>query len=218
MTTLSPGFGAFTQKVTKRLLVMAAAGALALAGLTSVATPARSDTTEDLMRLLLGIAAIAIVVHAVDDRRTPRHISRWVLPDACMETVRVRSRHVDVYNARCLERSGYRSLPQYCQVPMRTDRGERRSFLAQCLYDAGYQREQRYVRPVPQHPHPIAWLPRACEMHYRQSGVRVAGYDGLCLNRSGFYSLPRQCRVSDRQGNHYYNADCLIDSGYRRAR
>lgn len=218
MSMLIPGFGAFTRKTSKRLLVLLAAGAVALAGLTAAATPARSDTTDDLMRLFLGIAAVAIIVHAIDESRTPRYINRWELPDDCIETVRVNFRHVEVYNARCLERAGYRSIPQFCQIPMRTDRGERRSYLAQCLYDNGYSPEQRYVRPIPRDPHPGAWLPRECEMYYRQSGARVAGYDGQCLSRYGFYSLPRQCRVSDRLGNHYYNSDCLINSGYRRSR
>jgi len=231
--SLAPGLAAVTQKASRRLTAFLTAGALVLAGLSVTATPARSDTTEDLLRLFLGIAAVAVVIHAFDDRRTPRHVGRWILPDDCRETVRVRGRHVDTYNARCLERAGYHSLPQQCRLAMRTDRGQRPSYLAQCLYDQGYSAEHRYYRPGPRpdlrpgpdyRPRPdrgpghSAILPRACEMVYRESGRRVEGYDGHCLSSYGLSGLPRQCRVRDRAGNHYYNAQCLTNAGYIRAR
>jgi len=212
-------------------MVLLTAGALVLAGLSVTATPARSDTTDDLLRLFLGIAAVAVVVNAFDDRSTPRHVGRWTLPDDCRETVRVRGRHVETYNARCLERAGYNRLPQHCRLAMRTDRGERPSFLAQCLFDEGYHAEQRHfrlrpdVRPAPGYrPRPgyghgrPAVLPRACEMVYREGGRRVDGYDGHCLSSHGLSRLPQQCRVSDRAGNRYFNARCLNDLGYQSAR
>lgn len=227
------GLAAVTRQASRRLTALLAAGALLLAGLSFTASPARSDTTDDLLRLFLGIAAVAVVVHAFDDRRTPRHVGHWTLPDDCRETVRVRGRHVETYNARCLDRAGYHRLPQHCRLAMRTDRGDRPSYLAQCLFDEGYSAERRSYRP---HPYPdyrpapdyrprpdrrpghAATLPRACEMAYREAGRRVEGYDGHCLNSYGLSRLPRQCRVSDRAGRHYYNAQCLISSGYHRAR
>ncbi len=227
------GLAAVSRKASRRLTAFLTAAALVFAGISATATPARSDTTEDLLRLFLGIAAIAVVVNAFDERRTPRYIDRWILPDDCLETVRVRGRHVDTYNARCLERAGYHRLPQHCRLAMRTDRGQRPSYLAQCLYDEGYSAEYRYYRPHPRsdyrpapdyRPRPDrgpgqpATLPRACEMAYRQDGRRVEGYDGACLSRYGLTGLPRACRVSDRVGNHYFNAQCLINSGYRRGR
>lgn len=220
MNALAPGLGAVTRKASRRLLVLVTAGALLLAGLSATATPARSDTTEDLLRLFLGIAVVAVIVNAIDDRRTPRYVDRWTLPDDCRETVRVRGRIVETYNARCLDRAGYHGLPQYCQLAMRTDRGQRPSYLAQCLYDAGYRAEQRYVRPVPPGPRPGygAVLPGACEMIYRQDGVRVEGYSGQCLDSYGLYNLPTHCRVRDREGRYYFNAQCLANAGYRRAR
>ena len=227
------GVATITRIASRRLTALLTAGALVLAGLSITATPARSDTTGDLLRLFLGIAAVAVVVNAFDDRRTPRHVGRWTLPDDCRETVRVRGRHVETYNARCLERAGYRGLPQHCRLAMRTDRGERPSFLAQCLFDEGYHAEQRHFRPGPRPDYrpapdyrPIPdrspgrsnTLPRACEMAYREAGRRVEGYDGHCLNSYGLTRLPRQCRVSDRSGRHYYNAQCLTNAGYFRAR
>ncbi|KPQ05789.1 MAG: hypothetical protein HLUCCA12_13485 [Rhodobacteraceae bacterium HLUCCA12] len=219
MIVHASGFGAVTQKTSRRLFGLLAAAVIALAGLSATTAPARSDTTDDLLRLFLGIAAVAVIVNAIDDDHTPRYIGEWTLPSGCQETVRVRGRLVQTYNARCLERAGYYRLPQRCRLSMRTNRGHRPSYLAQCLYDAGY-RAERHVRPVRPEPGPVrgAVLPRGCEMIYRQSGRRVEGYDGQCLENRGFYRLPRQCRVSDRQGNHYYNARCLLDSGYRRAR
>lgn len=232
-----PSLVAVTQRASRRLTALLTAGALVLAGLSITATPARSDTTDDLLRLFLGIAAVAVVVNAFDDRRTPRHVGQWTLPDDCRETVRVRGRHVETYNARCLDRAGYRSLPQECRLAMRTDRGERPSYLAQCLFDRGYHAERTHYRPRPDYrpgpgyrpapdyrPRPdwgpghSSTLPRACEMAYRQDGRRVDGYDGACLSSYGLSRLPNACRVSDRAGNRYYNAQCLINSGYRRAR
>lgn len=226
-----PGLAAVTRKTSRRLTAFLTAGALVLAGLSVTASPARSDTTDDLLRLFLGIAAVAVVVNAFDDRRTPRHVGRWTLPDDCRETVRVRGRHIDTYNARCLDRAGYHRLPQHCRLAMRTDRGERPSYLAQCLYDEGYSAERRSYRRAPDYrpgpdyrPRPdrspghAATLPRACEMVYREAGRRVEGYDGHCLSGYGLSHLPRQCRVRDRAGNHFYNARCLTDAGYYRAR
>ncbi|MFN3953941.1 MAG: hypothetical protein ACK4LQ_05755 [Pararhodobacter sp.] len=221
LTQLAPGLGAITRKATRRLTMILAAGAVALTGIAASATPARSDTGDDLLRLFLGIAAVAVVVRAIDDsRRPPTDLGRWTLPDACLETVRVRGRTVDVYNARCLQRAGLHGLPHRCETQMRTDRGPRRGFVAQCLYEVGYRPERGSVRPGPSRPgpRPQAHLPRHCEMTYRQHGMRVDGYDGACLRDAGLRNLPRQCRVSDRSGRHYFNADCLNDAGYRRSR
>ena len=231
-----PDLAAVVHGASRRLMALVTAGALMIAGFGVTATPARSDTTEDLLRLFLGIAAVAVVVNAFDDRRTPRHTGQWTLPDDCRETVRIHGRHVETYNARCLERAGYRSLPQQCRMAMRTDRGQRPSYLAQCLFDQGYRTERgQYYQPRPDYrpapgyrpapdyrpdrrPGRSAQLPRNCEMQYHQDGRRVDGYDGACLSRHGLSNLPRTCRVSDRAGNHYFNAQCLTSSGYRRGR
>ena len=232
-----PAFAAVTQQASRRLTAFLTAGALVLAGLGLTATPARADTTDDLLRLFLGIAAVAVVVNAFDDRRTPRHVGQWTLPDDCRETVRVRGRNVETYNARCLDRASYQRLPQQCQLAMRTDRGQRPSYLAQCLFDQGYHAERVHHRPRPDYrpapdyrpgpgyrpapdrqPGRTAILPQTCEMQYRQDGRRVEGYDGACLSRHGLTNLPNACRVSDRAGNRYFNAQCLSNNGFRRTR
>jgi hypothetical protein len=207
--------------VLRRLNLFIAASALALAGLAASTTPARAN--EDLIRFLLGAATVGLIISAIDDNRTPSRPSGWnVLPDDCRETVRFGHRVVDYYHGRCLARAGYRNLPNYCEVPIRTNRGTRRGYEAQCLFNAGYRAESfsRPIRPVqpvrPVQPEPtFGRLPANCEMFYRESGVRVAGFDGQCLRREGFRDLPRNCSVRDRSGNTYFNAACLRRAGYR---
>lgn len=228
MITLAPALGAVTARLSKRLTGLLAAGAVAFVGLAGTATPARSN--DEVLRFILGAAAIAIIIRAIDENRPPpTNLGRNVLPDACLETISIRGRHLDVYNGRCLERAGLRNLPRHCEAPVRTSHGHRRSYTPQCLYDAGYRPQSGWGRPTPHpapgwdRPHPgQPWqtmtLPRHCEMHYRVSGRRVAGYDGWCLTNAGLRNLPRHCRVTATDGRHYFNADCLISAGYRRAR
>ena len=220
MTSIADGPGVTARKAASRIQMMVLAGAVALAGLASSAAPARSSDADDLIRFLLGAAAVAVIIGAIDDRHSPRYIDRWVLPDSCLETARVRGRNVEVYNARCLQRAGYRNLPQRCHIELRVHRGTRGSYVARCLYNAGYRAEAPAYR-TPRHdpiPRARATLPQRCEMHYRERNQRVWGYDGRCLYDSSFHRLPSSCRVRDRAGNSYYNGNCLLDHGYRRAR
>ncbi|MCC6001837.1 MAG: hypothetical protein JJU19_13390 [Pararhodobacter sp.] len=207
-----------------RLQMMLLAGAVALAGLAVTTTPARAH--DDVVRFLLGAAAIAVIIGAVDDRHRARHVGHRVLPDSCMETARVRGRNIAIYNARCLHRAGYHRLPRHCSVDLRTNRGHRAGYAADCLHQAGY-RAERFSHQRPRHdsgrphrqPHRGAFvLPSHCEMHYRQRGQRVWGYDGRCLSRAGHNRLPSQCLVRDRAGNQYFNGQCMINAGYRRGR
>ncbi len=208
-----------------RLQMILLAGAVALAGLAASTAPARAN--DDVVRFLLGAAALAVIVGAVDDRHRARHLGNRVLPDSCRETARVRGRSIDIYNARCLRRAGYRSLPQQCHVDLRTHHGRRAGYVAHCLQQAGYRAEGHALRPHrPQHSRPqrhhrrpdVARLPARCEMHYRHSGQRVWGFDGRCLSRHGLTDLPRRCMVRDHAGNRYFNGQCLTNAGYRRGR
>lgn len=228
MTSITARAGAVARQTASRLQMLVLAGAVALAGVTATATPARSDA-DDLVRFLFGIAAAAVIIGAIDDRHRPRYIDRWTLPASCQETARVRRdgrwRNVAVYNARCLSRAGYSGLPRRCHIDLRVERGHRASYVAQCLYRAGYRAEGTHTRPRPpavvqpspgHRPHRASRLPSHCEMTYRQDGRRVAGYEGRCLYNAGFSRLPGACRVRDRAGNTYYNRQCLLNNGYRR--
>lgn len=201
----------------RRLTALLAAAALALAAALTPAAPARAQDTDDLVRFLLGVAAIAVIVRAIDDNHTPSFIAPRVLPDSCLESVRVRGRTIDLYNARCLRRAGYRNLPEDCLVSLRTSQGERWGYEVGCLYSAGYRPQGGVVeRPVPDTVRGI--LPRVCEMTYRTGGARLTGYDGLCLADEGFRSLPRRCERVTREGEILFDGQCLWDAGYARTR
>ncbi|WP_461473803.1 hypothetical protein, partial [Pararhodobacter sp.] len=131
-----PAPGPRFQGASRRLTMVLAAAALALAGLAAGSRPARADT-EDLLRFLAGAVIIGAIVHAIDDNHTPHYAGRWTLPDSCLETIRVDWRTIDVYNARCLNRAGYSGLPSRCRRDFRIGYGTRTGFIAECLWDAG---------------------------------------------------------------------------------
>lgn len=196
----------------RRLTLTLAAAALVVAGAT--ARPAQADT-DDLLRFLAGAIVIAAIVNAVDDNHRAQHISRWVLPDSCLETVRANRRSVDVYNARCLSRANYSNLPHECRYDYQYNGRSRSGYVAECLWDAGYRRQGVAVQPQPSQPSGL-FLPAHCAMTYRQQGQRVQGYWGECLTGAGFHELPRYCRVTSTDGDAIYNAECLHNANYRR--
>lgn len=196
----------------RRLTLTFAAAALAVAGAT--ARPAQADT-EDLLRFLAGAIVIAAIVNAVDDNHRPAYVSRWVLPDSCLETVRANRRSVEVYNARCLNRANYSNLPQECRYDYQYNGRNRSGYVADCMWDAGYRRQGHNAQPQPSVPS-ANFLPGHCEMTYRQSGQRINGYWGQCLSRAGLQELPRYCRVTSTDGDTIYNAECLLNANYRR--
>ena len=198
--------------LVRRLTLTLAAAALALAGAT--ARPAQADT-DDLLRFLAGAIVIGAIINAVDDNHRPQHVSRWVLPDSCLETVRVHRRSVDVYNARCLSRANYSNLPHECRYDYQYNGRSRSGYVAECLWDAGYRRQGHQVAPQPSRPTGV-FLPAHCEMTYRQQGQRMSGYWGACLSNAGFHDLPRYCRVTSTGGDVIFNAECLHNANYRR--
>ncbi len=215
-----------------RIAGLAAAVAVAVAGVVSAPTQARASD-DDLIRFLLGAAAVAVIVHSFSDR--PRDTSRRytgnVLPDHCRETLRARGRLVEVYNAHCLQRAGLNRLPHHCAETVPTNRGDRRVFRERCLTQAGYRTESRYQQPrhpqrpaLPQRPSQPsrAVLPQRCEISYRQRGQSARGYDGSCLSRAGLRNLPGHCALNARteRGGQLtiYNARCLTDAGYHTER
>jgi hypothetical protein len=155
MTTLSPAFGARSREVSRRLKLIISAGAVALAGLAASAAPARAQSSDDLIRFLLGAAAVAVVVRAIDGSASSSRVSRGrlphgVLPEACLETVRLNRRHVDLYHAGCLGWYGIDRLPRRCETRIPTDRGMRSYHLAQCLHEAGWRPQYASVPSRPQ--------------------------------------------------------------------
>lgn len=209
----------------RRLTMLLAGAAIALAGLGAATRPARADT-EDILRFLAGVIVIAAIVNAVDDNHRPQYVSRWVLPDSCLESVRTGRRTIDVYNARCLGRAGYDNLPGHCRHDFQYQGRNRTGYVAECLYDSGYHPQgggsgggwQGDQTGRDGTGHGAGRLPGQCEMTYRQSGQRIDGYWASCLNNAGLHDLPRQCRVTSTGGDHIFNAQCLLNAGYRQGR
>jgi hypothetical protein len=166
MTMASPALGAFTRKASQRLKLFLSAGVIAFAGLSATADPARSQTSDELIRFLLGAAAVGVVVRAIDSSASTHRSrpERGVLPAACIETVRVNRRTVDVYHTGCLGWYGINRLPARCEKHLRTDRGRRSYHLAQCLHESGWRAQYASAPSRPRHD----WTPprardrRAC--------------------------------------------------------
>lgn len=201
-----------------------AVAALTLGVIGTAPMPARAD--DALIKFLLGAAAVAVVVHGLKsgDAQTvhvPRHRpGSRVLPHQCRETLRIRNRDIEVYNARCLNRAGLHNLPQRCHETVRTNRGQRGVYRARCLTRAGFQPQAEPRRAPPRHaaprpqPQPTV-LPRQCAITYSYRGNHHRGFDAACLRRNGLRNLPQNCVVRGSNGN-IYGAQCLRDAGYRR--
>lgn len=148
----------------KPLITTIAALSLALA---SPAT-AQGVDREDLGKLLIGLAAVAVIGAAIEENRdrddttevNDRHngnnwggirqnnnwsslnrSNRCVLPRECFRRVETRFGTQAMFGQRCLEQN-YRhvnSLPTRCAVRTYTHNGPRRGFDPQCLREQGYR-------------------------------------------------------------------------------
>lgn len=212
MTRMSPAIGAIGRRMLRRMTLILTAAALALAGALATAVPARAQSSDEVVRFLLGAAAVAIIIRGLDDSHRPAHAGHGRLPAGCLETILLQGRHVDVYNRGCLRRAGYHDLPGWCEVSYRTAHGRRHGFEATCLREAGYAPGGRHHAPRTVH----HALPGDCEMTFLMSGRHRTGYDAHCLHRSGLHTLPHGCARTTRDGALLYDGRCLWDQGYRR--
>lgn len=202
-----------------RVTGLMAAAAMALAGVMAP-KPAKASNDE-LIQFLLGAAAVAVIVQSFSSpprEEAHRRYTGRVLPAHCRETLRVRHRHIEVYNARCLRQAGMRRLPDHCAETVRTNRGQRHVHRERCLRAAGYQVEHK-SSPL-ERLRPTGVLPRHCEITYRHRGNQMRGYDGACLQNYGLSDLPDGCALHARRNGGrmtIYNRRCLLDAGYRTA-
>lgn len=198
-----------------------AAAAVAFTGMSVAPTPAKAN--DDVIKFLLGATALAIVVHGVKSGRAQAHVppvtAPRTLPAECRETLRVRHRDVQVYNAHCLHNAHVRNLPAQCYEVVRTNHGNRGVYRARCLRDAGF-REARgggnhapVVTP-PRHENARV-LPQKCAVRYRARGGLHQGYDASCLSNAGLRRLPQRCEAP-RYNGQVLDAQCLINAGFRR--
>lgn len=144
----------------KKFIAAISAASLAIS-LFAGAAPARADS-DDFAKALAGIAAIAIIGKAINDRNdrkkahvsrnshthgvaprpTPKRFSRYDLPAQCLFDFDL-GRHgsMRMFGKRCLERN-YRfshNLPNVCEQRIWTDQGMRRGYSPRCLRESGYR-------------------------------------------------------------------------------
>jgi hypothetical protein len=126
----------------RRFTAAVAAAAIALAGLTATAVPARAQN-NDAAKILFGLTALAIIGAAIANANQPPPAAHPVhpvrphrpappvhLPAHC----EIRTGQGSFYGARCLLRAGYEGpLPQACARDIRTERGWRVVYDGACL-------------------------------------------------------------------------------------
>lgn len=151
----------------KRITTAIAAAALALAGMTAAAVPARAGN-DDLAKILLGVGTVFIISKALEsnnerrsagqaaivgrdshyydkpnygDRNDGRYHRRAPqVPAVC--AIQIGRKGTTYYGARCLREEGFRArLPNRCETTMRTNRGARTVYDGTCLQRAGLELE-----------------------------------------------------------------------------
>lgn len=162
ITTLRTGRTSVARKLTTTI----SAVAIALAGMTAAAVPARANN-DDIAKFLFGATTLFIIGSAIANgnrghaqpqpqRPVVVHPPRPphghghgygqnrppVLPAAC--AISISGAGHSYYGERCLRDNGVRvALPARCERTMRTNRGNRTVYEGQCLVNAGFQVEQR---------------------------------------------------------------------------
>lgn len=148
----------------RSLMIPVLAGSLAL----GAGAPARAADAEDVIGVLAGIAAVAIIANRLEDRnerredrvtvdhrrhddgyatlRRPGDDRRhWTtsrrLPEHCVRLVDDRRGTHRVFTRRCLANEGIRTsrLPERCAFDVRTRRGPVTVYGAHCLRREGWQ-------------------------------------------------------------------------------
>ncbi|MEZ5886171.1 MAG: hypothetical protein R3D56_04740 [Paracoccaceae bacterium] len=145
----------------RQMISLAAAAALALSGM---AAPVEAKDNNDVLKLLLGAAAIGILLNQANKGRAapvtrysyPYTGNGWnygdddwkrkktkFIPAVCVMDVTVGGRLREVVSARCLKEFGLaRKVPAKCSFDIRTSVGSRTVYGPQCLRDNGYRIEQ----------------------------------------------------------------------------
>lgn len=168
-----------------------AAATLAAAGIVFAPAPASAADSQDIAKILAGIAVAGIVAKAIDNRRDDRKEAERAATATATEFGRFgtsRDRYED--DRRSIEGTirpyrreehrdgpkfgkGYKKqpLPEQCLVRVDTGRGERLAYGAHCL-DRSYRFADK--------------LPGSCETVVRTPrGLRTV-YGARCLEREGW--------------------------------
>lgn len=165
-------WGADMRKLTATI------ASLALAGSLAIPAPAAAETS-DLARALAGIAAIAIIAKAIDNRRDRKRSSTYNSGNLGSyehydgrRTIDGTIRRYDNHNQQTRRRGFKRHpLPQSCLRVIETSRGDRLAYGARCV-NRKYEFASR--------------LPESCETVVRTPrGFRTV-YGARCLRRDGW--------------------------------
>ena len=160
--------------------VLAAAMGLTLVMGTSTPTPTKADS-DDLAKALAGIAAVAIIARAIDDRndrKSKKTVGAGRLGPIergySYDTRRVIDGTIRPYHRQGPKpRRGFkrRPLPQNCLRVVETDRGDRLAYGSRCLNrNFGF----------------ASRLPQSCETVVRTPRGFRAVYGARCLRRDGW--------------------------------
>ncbi|NUB46330.1 hypothetical protein GEU84_018215 [Fertoebacter nigrum] len=180
----------------RRLTATLTAAAMALALTGASAAPARADG-EDVAKIIAGIAALAIIAKAIDNKNDRKDKPVAVTPTHPKPPHwgHDRPRH---------------DPPRYGRPHHDDDR-----------YGNHRPDRPRYDRP--RHDIRSPELPRSCALELRtRQGQTATVYSARCLDREGFsHRLPRQC-ASDYsirgRTDRVYDARCLVSAGFRTRR
>ena len=146
----------------RQMIAAITATALVLSGF--VAEPASAKNKNDVLKLLLGAAAVGLLLQQLNGaqarpagvpaptRRSNRNDNDWnddgymsqarTIPAECLIEVESNGRLREVVSARCLTAFGVAErIPDNCAFDIRTSAGRRTVYGPQCLRDYGYRVE-----------------------------------------------------------------------------
>ena len=120
-------------------------GGLILAGLLAAIQPAKAQTSAEIIAFLRGATGVATIIRPFQPDAIPQErIGRSVVPDACRETIRLHGRHIELYHAGCVGQYGLHNMPHRCDLPVQTEAGLRRYFVAHCVFEANYRSQTHW--------------------------------------------------------------------------
>jgi hypothetical protein len=142
------------RSISRRLVAVVAAAAIALGLLASTAIPARADS-DDLAKALAALAIVGIIANESKKSREraraqqhhnpppqyyPQPTRQPRVPSVCAIEISGNSGTAIVYGERCLRDEGFNfRLPQYCARTARIYGQNDRIYSDQCLRDAGFR-------------------------------------------------------------------------------
>jgi len=160
-----------------RLIAAATAAALALGSITATPAAALDRGERTALTLLLGAAAVGLIISENNKKRDNRQVSRGTVYDPYYYDNNGRFRRDDDDHDNRFRRGEddhdnrrFRTIPAQCERSVRGHDGGRNVVSARCLRDVGYRRD----------------LPEHCAFDLRDGGRRNTVYGVRCLRQEGF--------------------------------